>query len=89
MIELRNQEFPQALIYGSFTPLENVADNIIAYERRNADQRLISITNMSDQPLSYAIPQGEVVLNNYDSVDSTLKPYQTILLKGCVKNEQI
>jgi len=82
MIELRNDDFPQALIYGNFTPLENVADNIIAYERSTAEQRFISITNMSSHFQSYTVPEGEILLNNYDSLDTCLKPYQTILIKA-------
>lgn len=82
MIELRNKIFPDVLIYGAFTPLETEADDIIAYVRSAGSQRFISITNMSDQPLPYMIPTGEVLLNNYDSVNSCLQPYQTILIKG-------
>ncbi|MEG2266707.1 MAG: hypothetical protein RSC68_20525, partial [Acinetobacter sp.] len=76
-------------IYGNFSPLETHSDDIVAYARHTDNQRLISITNMSNTPLSYVIPVGEVLLNNYDSIDSNLKPYQTIIIKECVTNEQV
>lgn len=89
LIQLRNLGYPEVLIYGNFSPLETHSDDIVAYARHTDNQRLISITNMSNTPLSYVIPVGEVLLNNYDSIDSNLKPYQTIIIKECVTNEQV
>ncbi|TDQ27261.1 alpha-glucosidase [Raoultella sp. BIGb0149] len=89
MIALRNIDFPETLIYGTFTPLEEAAENVIAYARSSATERLISITNLSAKEQPFTLPDGEIVLSNYTNVTSTLKPYQTILIKGCVKNEQI
>lgn len=82
MIELRKDIYPDTLIYGDFIPLEEQPDDIIAYERTSASQRIISITNMSDQTLPYVVPAGEILLNNYDCINSCLQPYQTILIKG-------
>ncbi|WJV36763.1 alpha-glucosidase [Raoultella terrigena] len=89
MIALRNIDFPETLIYGTFTPLEEAAESVIAYARSSATERLISITNLSAKEQPFTLPDGEIVLSNYSNVTSTLKPYQTILIKGCVKNEQI
>ena len=81
MIDLRNKRYPQALIYGSFAPIENVDDRIVAYERKTDTQRFVSITNLSAQHLPFTLPAGEVVLNNYANIGATLQPYQTILVK--------
>ncbi len=89
MIALRNKEFPECLVYGSFLPLENCAESIIAYVRSHAGESIISITNLSEQAIPFSMPPGEVLLNNYDSVGSSLKPYQTILIKEFIKNEKI
>lgn len=89
MIHLRNKDYPQALIYGEFIPLISPDENVIAYERRSTSRRFISITNLSKKRLPFALPQGEVLLSNYACVTAVLQPYQTILIKGCVKNEKI
>lgn len=89
MIDLRNKRYPHALIYGSFAPIENVDDSIVAYERKTDTQRFISITNLSAQHLPFTFPAGEVLLNNYADIGATLQPYQTILVKEWVKDEQI
>ncbi|HFP9406366.1 TPA: alpha-glucosidase [Raoultella planticola] len=89
MIALRNIAFPETLIYGEFLPLEEVADDIIAYERRSPTVRIISITNMSGKDQPFTLPDGEILLSNYDNITSPLKPYQTILIKGRLKNDQI
>lgn len=81
MIDLRNKRYPQALIYGSFAPIENVDDRIVAYERKTDTQRFVSITNLSAQHLPFTLPAGEVLLNNYADIGATLQPYQTILVK--------
>ncbi|WP_435350027.1 glycoside hydrolase family 13 protein [Klebsiella michiganensis] len=81
MIALRNKHYPQTLIYGSFAAIEDVDDRIIAYERRTATERFISITNLSAQPLPFTLPAGEIVLNNYADAETPLKPYQTLLVK--------
>ncbi|EOF4703720.1 alpha-glucosidase [Klebsiella oxytoca] len=81
MIDLRNKRYPHALIYGSFAPIENVDDSIVAYERKTDTQRFISITNLSAQHLPFTLPAGEVILNNYANIGATLQPYQTILVK--------
>ncbi|MEW5285840.1 glucohydrolase, partial [Klebsiella michiganensis] len=67
--------------YGSFAAIEDVDDRIIAYERRTATERFISITNLSAQPLPFTLPAGEIVLNNYADAETPLKPYQTLLVK--------
>lgn len=87
MIDLRNSRFPETLIYGAFVPLQSIDDNIIAYERRSETERFISITNLSAKELPFTIPEGKVLLNNYDSLTHILKPYQTVLIKECDKNE--
>ena len=81
MIDLRNKRYPHALIYGSFAPIENVDDRIVAYERKTDTQRFVSITNLSAQHLPFTLPAGEVILNNYANIGATLQPYQTILVK--------
>lgn len=89
MIALRNVAFPETLIYGQFTPLNNVADDIIAYERCSADARILCITNLSSKAQPFALPDGEILLSNNDNMTSPLQPYQTLLIKVHAKNEQI
>ena len=89
MIRLRNKCWPETLIYGEFTPLDFPDENIIAYERKSSAARFISITNLSNKTIPFILPQGDVLLNNYDYLTSELQPYQTIFIKGHFKNEQI
>lgn len=87
MISLRNKEYPDVLIYGTFIPLEFIEDEVVAYERRSETERFISITNLSEKALLFPLPEGEILLNNYQSVTCTLQSYQTLLIKGCLTNE--
>jgi len=89
MIRLRNKCWPETLIYGEFIPLDFPDENIIAYERKSRTDRFISITNLSNKTIPFILPQGDVLLNNYDCLTSEIQPYQTIFIKGHFKNEQI
>lgn len=54
--------------------------HIFAYERVLDDNYLI-VCNFSDKKQPIIDLKGEIILNNYDSLDNQLKPYQALLIK--------
>lgn len=81
MIKIRNHQYPDALIYGEFVPLDT-AENIIAYKRLGSKETFFIITNLSDEIVPFTLPDGNILLNNYKETYSQLQPYQTLLIKG-------
>lgn len=86
MIRLRNHSpYRDTLIYGDIRPVE-LGNEIIAYQRYGTDETLLIAVNLSNQPQVAAIPEGDLLLSNYSSVDQAsdgvvLQPYQAIVLK--------
>lgn len=86
MIRLRNHSpYRDTLIYGDILPVE-LGNEIIAYQRCGIAENLLVAVNLSNQPQVAAIPEGDLLLSNYSSVDQTsngvvLQPYQAIVLK--------
>lgn len=72
--------------FGSFTPILENAENVIAYERAGKET-LYVITNFQKKEVSLTLPTAtrEVVLNNLDQLQLekdkvTLAPYQALIL---------
>ncbi len=87
LIRLRNNDYPDTLIYGDFIPLETAMSEIIIYQRRTATESFISVTNLSDHAVPFTLPEGDIIVNNYPQLSSLLKPYQSILIKGTTQHE--
>lgn len=83
----RHEIYGTTLQFGTFHPLFEEVENVIAYERRG-DKCLQIITNFQDKSQTVALPQpiAEVLLNNLEvlEVDAenrlTLAPYQAIVI---------
>lgn len=72
--------------FGSFTPILEDVENVIAYERAG-EETLYVITNFQNKEVSLTLPTAarEVVLNNLDQLQLekdkvTLAPYQALIL---------
>ena len=69
---------------GEFKLLKNDGDEVSVYTRSANGKTVYVVSNFADtaSPMPDIIPDGaEVILNNYDSVDDMLKPYQSIWFK--------
>lgn len=86
LIRLR-KKYSDALIWGDFIPLETASPEIISYQRRTASECFTSVTNLSHHAVDYKIPEGDIIVNNYPQLSSSLKPYQSILIKGTTQHE--
>ena len=88
-VKLRKEN--QVLVYGKYALLDKANPNVYAYTRTEGDEKVLVVLNFSKDKINWAIPSGiglteNVMLNNYNSVESTkteiaLNPYQAIVLK--------
>lgn len=66
---------------GNFTLLHPADENVFAYERQNANEKLTVYCNFSSRKQTFEVPEGEVLINNYGSLQSSenliLRPYET------------
>lgn len=79
LISMRNIKYPEALISGTFEVVES-DENIIAYKRSCNAYEIYSITNLSNTSTYMKLPKGEVLINNYLTIEENLHPYQTLLI---------
>lgn len=85
MIKLRQSEaYRTIFIEGSFLPIEEAAENVIAYQRAYQGRKAYVICNFQNQGQRMACVGGKVILNNYEEVRKEhqtlyLKPYQCIV----------
>ena len=80
MIQVRKQE--ETLVYGSFTPLET-PDEVIGYERCYKNKKITCLCNFSSKTLSFTLPEGKVLLNNYEEeIQDGLKPHQFLMIQS-------
>ncbi|MCD8029188.1 MAG: GNAT family N-acetyltransferase [Erysipelotrichaceae bacterium] len=81
MINIRKKE--NTLVYGDFKAIENINDNVIAYQRIYKDQIIICLCNFADEVMKIPYISGTIFLNNYDTYTlKQLQPYQFVMLKG-------
>ena len=72
---------------GVYKDLLPKSSKLFVYERRLGDELLLVISNFSRKEIGnkvldkYSDYSKEVLLNNYDELSRTLKPYQTLLIK--------
>lgn len=83
MIQIRKtSSLKDDLANGDFIPITTGNNDVIAYQRGTQAQVYL---NLSSQPATIDIPEGDILLNNYPDFDfEELKPYQSILIE--VKN---
>jgi oligo-1,6-glucosidase len=72
---------------GIYKDLLPRSSKLFAYERRLGDEVLLIVSNFSKKEINYKLfdkyneYKKEVLLNNYDDLSNTLKPYQSVLIK--------
>lgn len=89
MIKVRNHsKYTNTLIYGSIYPLWNTNEEVISYFRKDKENILQIIVNLSDQHIKQKLENEaqEVILSNYkdtkiNQFSLDLRPYECVLLK--------
>jgi oligo-1,6-glucosidase len=89
VVKLRKEN--PVLVYGKYTLLDKANPNVYAYTRSDDHEKMLVILNFSKNKIDWNIPSGieltgNVLINNYKSVESTkaniaLNPYQALVLK--------
>lgn len=87
LIVLRNNsQYADTVVYGSFVPVENTADQIIAYERVLAESRLMVICNFGAKEMEMPFDTRDytVLLDNYGDGKTEeeiirLRPYECVV----------
>ena len=88
LIRLRkNEEYQDAVVYGSVEPVFTEYDNVFAFYRATEDQKLLVLANYQNEPITLTLKEGvaKTLINNYDSLclegdQVTLKPFQGVVL---------
>lgn len=89
LIQLRkNSEYKEVIVYGDFIPYTNVNENVMAFYRSNALEKLFVIANFSHDTLEVRLPDQvkKVILNNDGECTIsgdmvTLKEYQAMIME--------
>lgn len=79
MIQLRKDNI-ESLVYGIFEEYDCGNETVISYTR-TGDKQFIVLVNLSAQEQPIKSIEGNVVLNNYATLDKILKPYQAVVLE--------
>jgi alpha-glucosidase len=71
-----------ALHAGTFA-LHRATDDVLLYERRDGDDRLIVALNLGDQPRPVDLPQGEILLSTpgSDAEPGVLRPNEGLIVR--------
>lgn len=65
MINLRNNSsYSDILIYGDFIAMENEDEEIIAYQRKSADKKLVIIANFSREEKVWQVEDEKIIFSN-------------------------
>ncbi|WP_338471611.1 alpha-glucosidase [Niallia sp. XMNu-256] len=92
LIQLRKQH--SIIVYGDYQLILPDHDQIYAYLRTSEIEKLLVITNFSEDPVSFQLPEDvlfeprEILISNYHIADTnlplnfTLKPYEARVYKG-------
>lgn len=81
LINIRNFRFPRELVFGKFDVIDS-DDNVVAYKRSSDTCAIYSITNLSNVNQYMTLPKGDVLLNNYQTIEAEMLPYQTLLIRS-------
>ena len=96
LIRLRKEALQDVMIHGSFAPILEAEEGVIAYQRIAGDNVLSVVVNMVNQKhtlpiesgkgLPYDMPGTVLLLNNYEEIIRTdegllLQPYQALVIQ--------
>ncbi|WP_282021131.1 glycoside hydrolase family 13 protein [Planomicrobium okeanokoites] len=69
------------ITYGNFMLLHREDENVFAYTREISGEKLTVYCNFSARHIEFPMPQGELLIQNYEKLESTgkliLRPYET------------
>lgn len=69
------------ITYGNFMLLHRKDENVFAYTREISGEKLTVYCNFSARHIEFPMPQGELLIQNYEKLESTgkliLRPYET------------
>ncbi|MDH6363783.1 oligo-1,6-glucosidase [Enterococcus sp. PF1-24] len=90
LIDLRkNSLYQQVIIYGDFQPFEEVAEDVIVYQRILDKQKILVAINPTSEIFEIEIPEEfeKYLLSNYEKAQFVfgklvLKPYESIVLSN-------
>jgi len=88
LIQLRkDSSYHHVLVYGEFRLIAKLNPDVIAFERKDKQHCLVSISNFRSEEVKIRLPYSvtNVIFNNYPNViisrEITLKPFQALLLE--------
>lgn len=68
---------------GAFNLINRENPDVFAYERVDEDEKLVVYCNFSDQAHTFSMPEGEVLIHNYNELDSMhnlhLRPWEAVV----------
>lgn len=79
MIQLRKDNI-ETLVYGMYDDVDCGNEDIIAYSR-TGDKKITVLVNLSTKVQNVKLISGKVVLNNYESFEDSLQPYQAVVIE--------
>ena len=87
LIAFRKGMYKDILIDGMYIRLSSfeASSDMYVYRKFDDDNAIIVILNLGDKEIEYdlsLIKNKEVLLSNYDGLDSKLRPYEAIVVKG-------
>ena len=69
------------ITHGNFMLLHRADENVFAYTREIPGEKLTVYCNFSARHIEFPMPQGELLIQNYEKLESTgkliLRPYET------------
>lgn len=79
LISLR--KLKKALVYGDFHVHETPYDDLFCYTRELEGQSIFVLLNMSDKSYDYKVPNGKLLLSNYNHDSNIIKPYEARIIE--------
>jgi oligo-1,6-glucosidase len=81
LIRLRHSaEYSGTVVYGEFIPYMSERENLFAYYRKGKKTLLVA-GNFQNKRQNLKLPEGRILINNYDHYGDCLEPYQFIILE--------
>lgn len=91
LIELRQRSiYKEVLVYGELVPIETANDQLMLYERRLGEKRILVVLNLSEKIQQHQVSESfnQLLLSNYEvtslnkSGDICLRPFESIVLSN-------
>jgi oligo-1,6-glucosidase len=76
----RSVEYSDTVVYGEFIPYLPEQKNLFAYYRKG-EKTLLVVGNFQSKRQNVIVPEGKILINNYDRYGDCLEPYQFLILE--------